>query len=109
MTKISVYKKGNHIVKYIVEGHTGYSDLGTDIVCAAVSTTATHTLNGLTDVLGLTVGYEVSDAYLECIVPDDLSEEKRKQASVLLDAMYLTFKNLEEQYKEYITIIDMEV
>lgn len=109
MTKISVYKKGNHIVKYTVEGHTGYSDVGSDIVCAAVSTVATHTLNGLTDVLGLTVGYDVDDAYLECIVPDDLSEENRKLADVLLDAMYLTFTNLEEQYKEYITIIDMEV
>lgn len=109
MTKISVYKKGNHIVKYTVEGHTGYSDVGSDIVCAAVSTVATHTLNGLTDVLGLTVGIDVDDAYLECIVPDDLSEENRKLADVLLDAMYLTFKNLEEQYKEYITIIDMEV
>ncbi len=109
MTKISIYKKGNHIVKYTVEGHTGYSDFGTDIVCAAVSTTATHTLNGLTDVLDIPVGYEVDEAYFECIVPDDLSEEKRKFSDVLLDSMYLTFKNLEEQYKEYITIIDMEV
>ena len=109
MTKICVYKKGNHIVKYTVEGHTGYSDEGSDIVCAAVSTVATHTLNGLTDVVMISVGYEIGDAYFECIVPDDLSEEKRKQASVLLDSMYLTFKNLEEQYKEYITIIDMEV
>jgi len=109
MTKVSVYRKGSHIVKYIVEGHTGYSDEGTDIVCAAVSTVATHTLNGLTEIVNILVGYEVNDAYLECIVPDNLSDDERKQADVLLDAMYLTFKNLEEQYKEYITIIDMEV
>ena len=109
MTKICVYKKGKNIVKYTVEGHTGYSEEGTDIVCAAISTVATHTLNGLTDVLDLPVGYEISDAYFECIVPDEISEEKRKQADILLQSMYLTFKNLEEQYKEYITIIDMEV
>ena len=109
MTKISVYKKGNHIVKYTVEGHTGYSEVGSDIVCAAVSAVATHTLNGLTEIVKIPVGFDVQDAYFECIVPDDLSEENRKQASVLLDAMYLTFTNLEEQYKEYITIIDMEV
>ena len=109
MTKISVYKKGNHIVKYTVEGHTGYKEQGSDIVCAAISTIATHTLNGLTDVVDICVGYEVDDAYFECIVPDELSEEERKQADILLDTMYLTFKDLEEQYKEYITIIDMEV
>ena len=109
MTEISVYRKGSHIVKYVVSGHTGYSEEGSDIVCAAVSTVATHTLNGLTDVVGIVVGYEVRDAYLECIVPDDISEEKRKQSDILLNSMYLTFKSLEEQYKEYITIIDMEV
>ena len=109
MTKISVYKKGSHIAGYIVEGHTGYADEGSDIVCAAVSTVATHTLNGLTDVVKILVGYEIRDAYLECIVPDNLSEEERKQSDILLDAMYQTLKSLEEQYKEYITIIDMEV
>lgn len=109
MTKISVYKKGNSIVKFIVEGHTEYAEEGADIVCAAVSVTATHTLNGLTDVVKIPVGYEIRDAYLECIVPDNISEEERKQSNILLETMYLTFKNLEEQYKEYITIIDMEV
>ncbi len=109
MTKICVYKKGNHIVKYTVEGHTGYAEIGSDIVCAAVSTIATHTLNGLAEIIKIPVGYEVDDAYFECIVPDSLSEEERKQSDILLDAMYLTFKDLEEQYKEYITIIDMEV
>ena len=109
MTKICVYKKGLHIVKYTVEGHTGYSEIGSDIVCAAVSTIATHTLNGLTEIVKIPVGYEVRDAYFECIVPDKMSEDERKQSDILLDAMYLTFKDLEEQYKEYITIIDMEV
>ena len=109
MTKICVYKKGKSIVGYKVDGHAGYADEGSDIVCAAISTVATHTLNGLTDVVKIPVGYEVEDAYLECIVPEDISEEKRKQSDILLEAMYLTFKNLEEQYKEYITIIDMEV
>ncbi len=109
MTRISVYRKGKSIVKYVVKGHTGYADSGADIVCSAVSAIATHTLNGLTDVVKIPVGYEVDDAYLECIVPDNISEEERKQSDILLEAMYLTFKNLEEQYKEYITIIDMEV
>ncbi len=109
MTKISVYKKGKSIVKYVVDGHTGYADSGFDIVCSAVSVIATHTLNALTDIVKIPVGYEVRDAYFECIVPDNISEEERKQSNILLEAMYLTFKNLEEQYKEYITIIDMEV
>ena len=109
MTSISIYRKGESIVKYVVEGHTGYDEIGKDIVCAAVSVVATHTLNGLTDIVEIPVGYEINDAYFECIVPDDISEEERKQADILLETMYITYKDLEEQYKEYITIIDMEV
>ena len=83
MTKISVYKKGSHIAGYVVEGHTGYAEEGSDIVCAAVSTVATHTLNGLTEVVKIPVGYEVRDAYLECIVPDNLSEEAKNTFSII--------------------------
>ncbi len=109
MTKISIYRKNGSIIKYVVEGHSGFADSGEDIVCSAVSTVAYTTVNGITDVLGIPVGYEVRDAYFECIVPDNLSDSERKKVDILLDTMNLSFVNLEEQYKEYITIIDMEV
>lgn len=109
MTKISIYKKGKNIVKYVVEGHSDFAEEGSDIVCSAISVVAYTTINGITDILGIPVGYEVRDAYLECIVPDNLSDSEREKVSILLDTMYLSFVNLKEQYKEYITIIDMEV
>ncbi len=109
MTKISIYRKGSSIVKYVVEGHSDFAEEGSDIVCSAISVVAYTTLNGITDVLGISVGYEVRDAYFECIVPDNLSEIEREKIDILLETMYLSFTNLEEQYKEYITIIDMEV
>ena len=109
MTKISIYRKNDSIIKYVVDGHSGFAKSGEDIVCSAISTVAYTTINGITDVLGISVGYEVRDAYIECIVPEDLSDSEREKVDILLDTMYLSFVNLEEQYKEYITIIDMEV
>ena len=109
MTKINIYRKGKDIVKYTVSGHTEFANAGEDIVCAAISALAMNALNGLTDVVGLLVGYEVRDGYLECILPENLSEEERKSANVLLDSLVLSFENLKKQYGKYITIRKLEV
>ncbi len=109
MTRIHIYRKNEDIVKYIVEGHTGFAESGEDIVCAAVSALAMHTLNGLTDVVGVSVGFEVREAYLECVLPADLSGGERTKANVLLNSLYLSLKNLEKQYTKYITITELEV
>ena len=110
MTEITITKNRNgEIVKYLVDGHTGYSDAGTDIVCASVTTAALTALNGLTDVVGISVGYEVRDGYLECILPAEMDETSRFGARVLLESMALTFRDLKQQYGEYISITELEV
>ena len=109
MTEICVYRKGQTIVKYTLRGHTGFAEQGEDIVCAAVSAVSMATLNGLTDVVSIPVGYETAEGYLECILPDNLTKEQRHDADVLLYTMLLSLKNLEEQYGEYITIMELEV
>lgn len=109
MTKICVYRNKKDIVKYTVSGHTEFSEAGSDVVCAAISTLAYTTLNGLTDVVKIHVGYQIADGYLECILPKELSKEERTQANVLLETFYLSAKNLKEQYDEYITIMELEV
>ncbi len=109
MTNITFYRKNKDIIKFIAEDHAEYAESGADIVCAAVSALTMHTLNGLTDVVGISVGYEVRDAYLECILPSDLSDEDAKNAKVLMDALYLSLDNLQKQYETYITITELEV
>ncbi len=110
MTEIKIYRDRNKsIIKYIVSGHTGFGESGADIVCASVTTAALTALNGLTDVVKIHIGYEVRDGYLECILPAELSEESRKKADVLLESMLLTFRDLHEQYDDYISITELEV
>ena len=109
MTNITFYRKNKDIVKFIAQDHAEYAEEGADIVCAAVSVLTMHTLNALTDVVGLQVGYEIAEAYLECILPSDLSDEDAKSAKVLMDALYLSLDNLKKQYETYITITELEV
>ena len=52
MTRITLFRSRSHAIGFEAEGHTGYAEEGSDIVCAAVSTAvkfAEHTIN---DVLG---------------------------------------------------------
>ena len=109
MTKICVYRKNEDIVKFTLSGHTGYAEQGEDIVCAAISTLSTATLNGLTEVVKIGIGFEIRDAYIECVLPDELSATKRKGANVLLETFYMSIVNLKEQYEQYITITELEV
>ena len=109
MTNICVYRKKKDIVKFILDGHTDFAEQGEDIVCAAVSALATATLNGLTDVVKIKVGFEVREAYIECVLPDEISSAERERANVLLETFYLSLKDLGNQYEQYITITELEV
>ena len=110
MTEVSLYKnKSGKIIKFIVDGHTDFAEVGSDILCAAISTAATMTLNGITDVIGVSVGYEVRDAYIECILPCDLEKSEYEKCELLINSMMFTFDSLKEQYEKHITITVLEV
>ena len=110
MTKINLYKdKNGKIVKFVIDGHTDFADIGSDILCAAVSTAGTMTLNGITEVAKIKVGFEVRDAYIECILPDNLTESEQEKCELLINTMLLTLYDLKQQYEKHITITELEV
>ena len=109
MTDIEITKdKSGNIIKFVISGHSEFSE-GDDIVCAAISSVAFSTLNGLEKVLSIPFGYEKNDGYLYFVLPENLKNELREQANILLNSMYLFFLDLEEQYSENVNIITLEV
>ncbi len=109
MTGIEITKdKSGNIIKFVVSGHSEFSD-GDDIVCSAISSVTFMTLNGLEKVLHIPFGYEKDDGYLFFVLPGDLKNELREQANILLNSMYLFLLDLEEQYKENVNITTLEV
>ena len=109
MTKVEIYRdKNKNIVKAVFDGHA-LADDENDVVCAAISSITHSTLNGIENVLKISVGYEVDDGYLYFVLPNDLSAQERKNANILLDTMYLFLINLEKQYSDNITICELEV
>ncbi len=58
--KFFVEKCGN-IVGFDISGHSGYAELGSDIVCAAVSSVAYMVANTLIDVIGVQADVVVNE------------------------------------------------
>ena len=110
MTEIILYRdKDTNITGGVLKGHTDYAEEGSDTVCASVSSVLFMTLNGIENVLNISFGCEAESGYAEFVFPDDLDDNDRKQINILLESMYLYYKELEGQYSKNIKITELEV
>ncbi|MBQ4105017.1 MAG: ribosomal-processing cysteine protease Prp [Clostridia bacterium] len=88
-----------------MNGHSGYSESGSDIVCAAVSSAAYMTANTVTDVLGIDADISVSDGFMMM----KLSAKDAQIAQDILRGFEIHVCELSEQYKSNISVIYSEV
>ena len=94
---IKISKKNDNIK---IEGHSGYSEYGSDIVCASISSIAITSINSILKYDEGAIKYNKDDGYLEIeILKHD------KIIDMLIDNMIDMFKDLEKQYKNYIKLI----
>ena len=92
---------------YRAQGHTGYAEAGSDIVCAAVSALTQSTLNGLRSVLKAPVVFEIDDqsAFLEAYLAPEDTREQTAQAQLLLRTLLEGLQAIEEGYPRNVRII----
>ena len=65
MTKVDFLLHDGLITGFTITDHAEYGEEGSDILCAAISSAAYMTVNTITDILGIVVGVEVKDGYME--------------------------------------------
>ena len=94
MIKISI--KNDEIT---IKGHSGYSEHGSDIVCASVSSICITTVNALLSVDEDCIIYEEKDGYLNIKI-----KKHSEVVDKLIDNMVNLLKELQNQYKKYIEI-----
>ena len=88
-----------------ISGHAGSGDVGSDIVCAAVSSAAYLAANTITDVIQAEAQVAVEDGYLLVRVPS----KETKACRVILAGLKLHLLVLEEQYPKNIQVSYTEV
>ncbi len=98
-------RKGTGIVGFSIKGHSGYSESGSDIVCAAVSSAAYMAVNTITDVIGAKPEIDLSDGFLVL----KLSLQDALKCSVITEGLKLHVLALSEQYQDFIKVKISEV
>ena len=83
-----------------VEGHSGYAESGSDIVCASVSSAAILTANTLSEVFGLRADVRTDDdGYIKFIVL-----ENSDSADKTLRGLHMFLEGLSLQYSDYLGV-----
>ena len=111
MTTVTFHMEGERIVGFTVQGHSGYADEGSDIICAAVTSAVRLTECAVNDVLGLEAAVKVreKDASISLKLPGGLGQTNESTCQTLLTALMVYCVQLHEEYPENIIVLDMEV
>ena len=106
MTDVTITRKNNHIVAVEASGHTGYGESGEDIVCAGISTLIQSALLGLLQVAQINVKYTVNEkeGSLRFTLPENLSDNERHDADVILNTMLCGLNDFYTEYSDYINL-----
>jgi len=93
-------------VGFEISGHSGYSDEGSDIVCAAISSAALFAANTITEIMGVEADAQYDDdGYLYFAV----SAKDAEKCKDLFAGLELHFKEIEVQYPNYFKVVITEV
>lgn len=100
MITITLHRnKEFRITGFEISGHSGYSEAGSDIVCAAISVLGQTALLGLLDYDEKHVQYSIDDGALTVHVMKDGIVPQ-----AILHTMELGLKEISKQYSEYVLL-----
>ena len=107
MTKCEFFTEGDRITGFTVSGHSGYAEIGQDIVCAAISAVVTMAEATINDVCGAKAKVRVKeeDARITLTLPNSCDEEDTIQAVLAGFMLYLI--DLRDQYPDYIEVLEV--
>lgn len=104
--ELALDNKGK-IIDFFISGHADYAEYGEDIICAAVSAVAQTAVIGIQKYLeNENLVIQQSEGLLALKLPENLAKGNREKADIILNTMHWGLKNIEEQHKEHLIIIE---
>lgn len=109
MTTVTFLTEGKRIIGFDAKGHSGYSEAGSDIVCAAITSAVRLVESTVNDVLGLAASVKVherSRGAVEFRLPGGLSAANESTCQALLTGLMLLFSELHSEYPDNIEVME---
>lgn len=97
MIKATFYKNKGFGSGFLIEGHSGYAEEGSDVICASVSSAVYMAANTLTEIVGAKADITVDDGYLKLTL-----KEVNDKTEIILQGLELHISTLAQDYDEYI-------
>ena len=90
------------------QGHSGYAESGSDIVCAAITSAIRLVEATINDVLGLAASVKVreEDASISLRLPGGLSPTAESTCQTLMTGLMVYFAQLHDEYPENIEVLE---
>ena len=108
MTRCEFFTENERITGFSVCGHSGYSEAGSDIVCAAVSAVVSMAEATINDVCGAKAKVRVREqenARITLTLPASCDEEESVQA--VLAGMMITLCSMRDDYPDNIEVLEV--
>lgn len=103
-----IYRNNGDISRVKISGHSGYSVLGSDIVCSAVSTISQGILGGIMEVVKCEVNIlEDANGELDFVVLPGLHDAHH--CNLLTETLAWSLKDISEQYEEFVSYSEVDL
>ena len=107
MTTVTFHRADRRLDGFKAEGHSGYAEAGSDIVCAAVSAAAGLVECTVNEVLGLGAAVKArpKTASLALKLPAGLSQANEHTCQNLLTGMMVYLQSVAEEYPDNLIVL----
>jgi uncharacterized protein len=114
MVTVTMLHSQGRTVGFHSTGHAGYGIAGEDIVCSAISALTQTCYLGLTRVVGLKEGEELTLSIdeskgMSCVLAGDTHGERLDKAELLFQTMEAGLTSIKEAYRKSLNIRHREV
>lgn len=105
MIQVNVKETSHRILSFEMSGHADFAEHGQDLVCAGASAVSFGAVNAILELTKIEPVIEQKNSgFLKVTFPTDLDDKTDGQVQLLVRAMIVSLKTIEQDYEEYIKI-----
>ena len=115
MTRFVFYKRNGIFYKFTEQGHTGFGDEGSDVLCAAISAMTMLVMNILEVSLASDIDYRIDEENTDIeltareALPEYCADEfKRRATAAVIEGYFFQLNDMLEDYYDYLDVTEVE-
>ena len=107
MTTVTFHSADSRLDGFVVEGHSGYAEAGSDIVCAAISSAVGLTECTINEVMGLGAAVKAREksARISLKLPPALNEASDDLCQAVMTGLLVYLQTMAEEYPDNLAVL----